>query len=204
MKKALILIMIMFLLAGCSSEDQTTSSSGSSTTVTEDLQDVANDLKETGEEIKDTLSDTFNEAFGDLLGSPSKEEDTVPENTQQEEPETESQPEQSEEIKYISATVDEMYEVLKDNALKAKKTYGDQYVEVTGILGTIDSNGDYICLDEMNTAYSFNSVECFIKNDEQLDRVLEMSSGKKYTVRVRITTVGEVLGYAGDIIEFVD
>lgn len=71
MKKFLIQIMIMFLLTGCSSGTQTTSSSGNGTTVTEDLQNVANDLKETGEEIKDTLSDTFSEAFGDLLGSSS-------------------------------------------------------------------------------------------------------------------------------------
>ena len=53
MKKIFILIMIVFLLAGCSSESQTSSSSGNSTTAAEDLQDVANDLKETGEEIKD-------------------------------------------------------------------------------------------------------------------------------------------------------
>ncbi len=203
MKKFLVLIMMLFLLAGCSFEDQRPSSSDSSTTVAEDLQDVANDLKETGEEIKDTLTDTVSDVFGDLLGGSSKEENDVAENADQPD-QTEAQPEKTEEIEYISATVDEMYEMLKDNALKAKKTYGDQYVEVTGILGTIDSNGDYICLDEMKTAYSFNSVECFIKNDEQLDRVMEMSSGKKYTVRVKITMVGEVLGYAGDIIEFVD
>ena len=203
MKKLLVLIMIPFLLAGCSSKDQRPSSSGNNTTVAEDLQDVANDLKETGEEIKDTLTDTVSDVFGDLLGGSTKEENDVAENADQPD-QTEAQPEQTEEIEYISATVDEMYEMLKDNALKAKKTYGDQYVEVTGILGTIDSNGDYICLDEMNTAYSFYSVECFVKNDEQLDHIIEMSSGKKYTVRVKITTVGEVLGYAGDIVEFLD
>lgn len=203
MKKLLVLIMIPFLLAGCSSKDQRPSSSGNNTTIAEDLQDVANDLKETGEEIKDTLTDTVSDVFGDLLGSSSKEENDAAENTDQPD-QTETQQEQAEEIEYISATVDEMYEMLKDNALKAKKTYGDQYVEVTGILGTIDSNGDYICLDEMNTAYSFYSVECFVKNDEQLDHIIEMSSGKKYTVRVKITTVGEVLGYAGDIVEFLD
>ena len=203
MKKLLVLIMIPFLLAGCSSKDQRPSSSGNNTTVAEDLQDVANDLKETGEEIKDTLTDTVSDVFGDLLGGSTKEENDVAENADQPD-QTEAQPEQTEEIEYISATVDEMYEMLKDNALKAKKTYCDQYVEVTGILGTIDSNGDYICLDEMNTAYSFYSVECFVKNDEQLDHIIEMSSGKKYTVRVKITTVGEVLGYAGDIVEFLD
>ena len=204
MKRTFVLIMIVFLLAGCSSANQTSSSSGNSTSAAEDLKDVANDLKETGQEVKDTLSDTFNEAFGDLLGNSQKEENNTGEDVVETEPTQVNQQEQTEEIEYIVATVDEMYETLNDNALKAKKTYDGQYVEVTGILGTIDSNGSYICLDEMNTAYSFYSVQCFVKNDEQLDHVIEMSSGNKYTVRVKITTVGEVLGYAGDIVEFVD
>lgn len=204
MKRTFVLIMIVFLLAGCSSANQASSSSGDSTSAAEDLKDVANDLKETGQEVKDTLSDTFSEAFGDLLGNSQKKEDNTGEDVVETEPAQENQQEQTEEIEYIVATVDEMYETLNDNALKAKKTYDGQYVEVTGILGTIDSNGSYICLDEMNTAYSFYSVQCFVKNDEQLDHVIEMSSGKKYTVRVKITTVGEVLGYAGDIVEFVD
>ena len=204
MKRTFVLIMIVFLLAGCSSANQASSSSGNSTSAAEDLKDVANDLKETGQEVKDTLSDTFSEAFGNLLGNSQKEEDNTREDAVETEPTQENQQEQTEEIEYIVATVDEMYETLNDNALKAKKTYDGQYVEVTGILGTIDSNGSYICLDEMNTAYSFYSVQCFVKNDEQLDHVIEMSSGKKYTVRVKITTVGEVLGYAGDIVEFVD
>ena len=204
MKRTFVLIMIVFLLAGCSSANQASSSSGNSTSAAEDLKDVANDLKETGQEVKDTLSDTFSEAFGDLLGNSQKDEDNTSEDVVETEPTQENQQEQTEEIEYIVATVDEMYETLNDNALKAKKTYDGQYVEVTGILGTIDSNGSYICLDEMNTAYSFYSVQCFVKNDEQLDHVIEMSSGKKYTIRVKITTVGEVLGYAGDIVEFVD
>ena len=204
MKRTFVLIMIVFLLAGCSSANQTSSSSVNSTSAAEDLKDVANDLKETGQEVKDTLSDTFSEAFGNLLGNSQKEEDNTREDAVETEPTQENQQEQTEEIEYIVATVDEMYETLNDNALKAKKTYDGQYVEVTGILGTIDSNGSYICLDEMNTAYSFYSVQCFVKNDEQLDHVIEMSSGKKYTIRVKITTVGEVLGYAGDIVEFVD
>ena len=204
MKRTFVLIMIVFLLAGCSSANQTSSSSVNSTSAAEDLKDVANDLKETDQEVKDTLSDTFSEAFGDLLGNSQKDEDNTSEDVVETEPTQENQQEQTEEIEYIVATVDEMYETLNDNALKAKKTYDGQYVEVTGILGTIDSNGSYICLDEMNTAYSFYSVQCFVKNDEQLDHVIEMSSGKKYTIRVKITTVGEVLGYAGDIIEFVD
>ena len=73
MKRTFVLIMIVFLLAGCSSANQASSSSGNSTSAAEDLKDVANDLKETGQEVKDTLSDTFNEALGDLLGNSQRE-----------------------------------------------------------------------------------------------------------------------------------
>lgn len=210
MKRLLICLLTILVLVGCSSGNESGSSSSntsekpkgdsSSTTVAEDLKDVAEDLKDVGSEIGETLTDTFNDAFGDLFSS-------SPDNSNETDTPTETQETvtaQQEEIEYIEATVDEMYSMLEDNALKAKKTYGDQYVEVTGKLGTIDSDGDYICLDEMNTAYSFYSVQCYIKNDEQLDYVLDMSTGKNYTVRVKITLVGEVLGYAGDIVEFVD
>ena len=198
MKNLFFVIIVMLLLVGCSSETNTQNESNNKpdTTVAEDIQDVADDLKETGQEISDTLSETFNDILGEFASTESSEQNIV-ENV-------EETKEEKEEIEYIVATVDEMYEMLNDNALKAKKTYDGQYVEVTGYLGTIDSDGDYICLEEMNVAYSFNSVQCFIKNDEQLDYVLDMSSGKKYTVRVRITLVGEFLGYAGDIVEFVD
>ncbi len=149
------------------------------------------------------LADTFGEAFGDLFSDTSSEEDETEDVTETEE-ETEQETAEEEEIVYIVTTVDEMYDVLDDNALKAKKLYYDQYVEVTGILGTIDSNGNYICLDKIKDKYSFQSVQCSVKNEEQLDHVIEMSSGKKYTVRIRITLVGELLGFVGDIVEFVD
>ena len=42
-----------------------------------------------------------------------------------------------------------------------------------------------------------------VKNDEQLNFVTNMTTGDTYTVRVKITDVGEVIGYQADIIEFV-
>ena len=178
------------------------SSSSSPSSLIDDFKEIGSDLVGVGSEITGIFTDTFSEAFGDVLGG-SSDGKKKPEESN----ETISEPvkeEETEQIEYIQATVDEMYQKLNDNALKANKTYKDKYVEVTGNLGTIDSNGSYICLEEMNTEYSFYSVQCYIKNDEQLNHVLDMSSGKKYTVRVKITMAGEVLGYSGDIIEFLD
>lgn len=185
-------------------EGEKESSSSSSTTIIEDFKEIGSELLDIGTETVSIFTDAFSESFGDIISSFSNKKEEETQHAVTEPEKEEEKVEEKAEIEYISATVDEMYEILHDNALKAKKTYGDQYVEVTGILGTIDSNGNYICLEEMNTAYSFYSVQCFVKNDEQLDHVLEMSSGKKYTIRVKITSVGEILGYSGDIVEFVD
>ena len=49
-------------------------------------------------------------------------------------------------IEYTAVTVAEMVEMLESNAMKAEATYQDQYVEITGRLGNIDSDGKYITL----------------------------------------------------------
>lgn len=110
-------------------------------------------------------------------------------------------PTTQEPISYTSVSVIEMMDALDTNALKAEKTYNEQYLEITGRLGVIDSDGFYISL--FGGDFDFIGVQCYIKNDEQLDFVMNMIEDDTYTVRVKITDVGEVLGYQADIIEFV-
>lgn len=105
---------------------------------------------------------------------------------------------EKEEISYISVRVDDMVQLLEENALKAERQYQDAYVEITGVLGVIDSDGAYISL-EPSDSFSFFGVQCFIKNDEQLDKVLEMKIGDTVTLRGKITSIGEILGYHLDI-----
>lgn len=40
---------------------------------------------------------------------------------------------------------------------------------------------------------------CNITSDEQLDKVMELNDNDTITVRGKITSVGEVMGYAMDI-----
>ncbi len=108
------------------------------------------------------------------------------------------------EIEYTVCTADDMIDLLDSNALKAENTYNDAYVEVTGRLANIDSDGDYISLDPIKDSWSFNRVMCYIKNDTQLQQVMDMSIGDKVTVRGQIKSVGEVLGYTLNIIEIVE
>lgn len=103
------------------------------------------------------------------------------------------------EITYTQCTVDEMVKLLEENALKAEKEYKDKYVELTGKLSVIDSDGSYISLSCVNDEWSFTTVQCFIKNDEQLNKVMEMSTGDTITLKGKVTSIGEVLGYSLDI-----
>ncbi len=85
--------------------------------------------------------------------------------------------------------------------MKAKETFKNKYVELEGFLGTIDSNGKYIGLSAAEDQYEYmlQSVQCYIKSDEQKDTIMEMKRGDPMTVRGRITSIGEVLGYSLDI-----
>lgn len=104
-------------------------------------------------------------------------------------------------VNYIAVSVADMMDMLNANALKAENTYNGQYLEITGRLNVIDSDGSYIAL--YGGDFDFIGVQCYVKNDEQLNFVMNMVTGDTYTVRVKITDVGEVIGYQADIIEFV-
>ena len=108
------------------------------------------------------------------------------------------------EIVYTVCTVDEMVDMLNGNAMKAENTYDDQYVEVTGRLSVIDSDGKYISLYPIKDEWAFTGAQCYIKNDVQKQQVMEMSISDRVTVRGKITSVGEVLGYQLNIIEIVE
>lgn len=107
------------------------------------------------------------------------------------------------EPEYIKVTVDELMDLLDENALKAESTYQDAYLEVTGRLDVIDSDGKYISIYRMDTEFDLISVKCKIKNNDQKMEVMEMKKGDNITVRIKVTSIGEVIGYSGDIIEFV-
>lgn len=101
---------------------------------------------------------------------------------------------------YIPYVVSEMMSDLDSNALKAKDKYHKQYVEISGKLNVIDSNGKYISIvpDE---DFAIIGVQCYIKDDMQKNKVMDMSIGDTVTLKGQVTDVGEVLGYSLDIDE---
>ena len=111
---------------------------------------------------------------------------------------------EEEKIEYLVCNTDDMMDLLEKNALKAEKEYCDKYLEVTGKLSVIDSDGDYISLFPVNDEWAFTGIQCYIKNEEQLNQVLQFEIDDIVTVKIKCKEVGEVLGYTGDIIEFVN
>lgn len=105
----------------------------------------------------------------------------------------------AEEIIYTEYTVAQLVDDLQANALKAENTYNNKYVKISGKLSTIDSDGSYISLSPSNNQFTLYSVQCYIKNDEQLNKVMEMNIGDTVVVSGKIKGVGEILGYSLDI-----
>ena len=104
------------------------------------------------------------------------------------------------EIEYQVFTVKQLMDDLESNALKAEQTHDGQYVELTGVLSVVDSDGKYIGIAPPDSL-GLESVLCYIQSEEQLNTVLEMKTGDYVTVRGKITDVGEILGYVMDIAE---
>ena len=103
-------------------------------------------------------------------------------------------------IKYTPYDITAMIADLDSNALKAETTYQNAYIEITGVINTIDSDGKYITLIAKNDkSYGWDSIRCSLINDEQRSIIINKSKGDTITIRGQITSIGEVTGYALDV-----
>ena len=99
------------------------------------------------------------------------------------------------EITYTPYTVSQLMSDFDTNALGASKKYKGQYVELTGKLNAIDSDGKYIDIVSGDDEFEFIGVTCYIKSDEQKAVIMSASTGDTLVVKGKITDVGDVLGY---------
>lgn len=105
--------------------------------------------------------------------------------------------ENQQEVVYTEYELSQLFDDLENNALNAKNKYNKQYVKLTGELSVIDSNGDYISIDD--GGFRIIGVQCYLKNDEQKNQAATMKIGDTVTVKGKIKSVGEVMGYSLDI-----
>ena len=106
-------------------------------------------------------------------------------------------------IEYQIVDIDELESALKDNAAAAKDKYNGKYLEITGRLGTIDSDLKYISLLSTTDKWDIVGVHCVIKKSSTKDVIKTLKSDQTIVVKGKITDVGEVLGYYLDIDEVV-
>ena len=98
--------------------------------------------------------------------------------------------------KYEVVDIQKMIDDLNSNALKAENTYKNKYVQITGKIAGFDSNGSYITVEAVNAGeWNFDTIMCYIKKDSQLDFLMEKSVGDVVTIKGKIISVGEFLGY---------
>lgn len=105
------------------------------------------------------------------------------------------------EITYTAYSVSELMNDLNTNAMNASDKYKGQYVELTGRLSTIDSDGNYISLLPEDDQFAIIGVSCYFQSDEQRAAVKDAIVGDTLVVKGKITDVGEVLGYSLNIDE---
>lgn len=103
---------------------------------------------------------------------------------------------------YEEVDLQKMLDELNDNALKAEKTYQNKYIEVTGRIAGFDSDGSYITIEPVYAdEWNFETVTCYIKKDAQLDFLLEKAKGDTVTIKGKVVSIGEFLGYSMNIDE---
>lgn len=98
----------------------------------------------------------------------------------------------------MAVTAAQMLKDLEGNALKAKSTYQDKYVKITGKVYNIDASGDYFSVDGVNDEFTITGIMMNI-GEEHLAQVQEFQVGDKVTVIGTVTDVGEILGYSVDV-----
>ena len=100
---------------------------------------------------------------------------------------------------YAEADIDVLLNDAKNNAAKANKDYKGKYVKiVNGDVFNIESNAKYISI-EGSDPYTLIHVQCYPKNDQVKDAMINLSKGQTVTVYGKITDVGEIMGYSLDM-----
>lgn len=105
---------------------------------------------------------------------------------------------------FMKETVETMLSDLKQNEMRAQKKYGGKYMEVTGTLGNMDSEGEYFSLDD--NSFGIQDIHCVIpknKKEAITNKLIEMEKGDVIVVKGKITDMGEIMGYRLTVIDVI-
>ena len=109
---------------------------------------------------------------------------------------------QAEEIVYEVVDLQAMFDALSGNAMKTEKEYQKKHVEFECKIRSFDSDGSYITVEPVGASeWNFTTAMCYIKSDAQKDFLIEKNVGDAITIKGKVKSIGEVMGYSIDINE---
>lgn len=115
---------------------------------------------------------------------------------------TDSTSNAAEEITYEVVDLQTMFDELDENAMKAETNYQKKSIEFECKIKSFDSDGSYISVEPVGAdEWNFSSAMCYIKNNEQKNFLIEKNVGDTITIKGKVKSIGEVMGYSIDIAE---
>lgn len=106
------------------------------------------------------------------------------------------------EIVYEKVDLQTMFDDLGNNAMSAEQKYQNKYIEVEGKISNFDSDGEYISIEAISAgSFNLDTMMCYIKNDSQRQFIMQKSKGDTVTIKCKVKSIGEVLGYSVNINE---
>lgn len=108
-------------------------------------------------------------------------------------------------IQYEKVDLQVMLDELDTNALRAEEKYQGKNIEITGEIRVFDSDGKYISIVPCGAAkLSIDTVRCHLADQTHKDFLLEKNVGDVVTIKGKVFSIGEVIGYGVKIAEISD
>lgn len=108
----------------------------------------------------------------------------------------------TEQLNYEVVDLQTMFDELDSNAMKAESNYSDKLIEFECKIASFDSDGQYITVEPvLADEWNFRTAMCNIKNKEHKDYLIEKNVDDVITIKGKVTSIGEVIGYSIDINE---
>ena len=102
----------------------------------------------------------------------------------------------STQAQYEKVDLQAMLDELNTNALRAEETYQGKYVEIMGEIRSFDSDGKYISIVPCGASkLSIDTVSCHLTDQTHKDFLLEKNVGDVVTIKGKVFSIGEVIGY---------
>lgn len=111
-----------------------------------------------------------------------------------------SKPADPDKVTYTKVNAKQLMDDVANDADKAKQDYYFEYVEVTGVIDSIDSDLSYVTIVPKKGTYFYN-VMGFTQDKDQEKALKKYAEGDEITLRGQITLVSQLLGYSMDIYE---